>query len=54
MAQPQLQIDRRVDRLEQAVQTLAAFMSPELAEEIDKILRGEKPTDKPEEEHASE
>lgn len=41
MAEPQLQIERKVDRLEQALITLAAYISPEITEQIEKILRGE-------------
>ena len=55
MAKPQLQIETRVERLELAVNTLAAFSGTDMATEIGKILRGEKPTDRPaEEENATE
>lgn len=41
MAEPRLQIERKVERLELGLSTLAAYISPEITEEVDKILRGE-------------
>lgn len=59
MAEPKLQIEQRLDNIEEAVRTLANLLTetqmgfePEDADEIDKILRGEK-TEKTEEADAS-
>jgi hypothetical protein len=42
MAEPKLEIDRRLDRMEKAIGTMARLVfEPEAVEEIEKILRGE-------------
>ena len=59
MAEPQLEIEKRVGRLEDAVSTMAQWLvsaqtgfGAQDAEGIEKILRGEKP-DEPEEDIAT-
>ena len=57
MAQPQLQIEQRLDRIEKAISTMASWLvqaqtgfGQQDAEGIEKILRGEKEEDASQEE----
>jgi predicted transcriptional regulator len=59
MAEPKLQVDQRLDRHEKAISTMAQWLvqaqtgfNANDAEGIEKILRGEKPTEEPEEANA--